>query len=437
MIVSILQDWTEFFLRWLHVIAAAFWVGLALGFLRLNLTLKSRNLHAEEARSAVSKHGHMQVSFETPATRAPQDEARGREDIWRAADDGFFRIARDLHMPAGAEPQIGWFRWEAYVVWLSGFALMVALYFVKADLYLIDPAVLALKTWQAIGLAILALIVGWLGYDYLAKTSWNESARRAAIFVFLVACAFALTHAFSGRGAFLVFGAIIGTNMAANVAHYLVPNQRRMLEAVRTGVALDEARLAVSRQRALHNNYFALPVLFLMLANHYPLAFASRFNWLIAALALIAGAAIRHFYIARHRGSGDLWWTWALAAAAGVAMVALSILGVETPRSRAAAPASAMDAIASVVAPRFADVEEIVADRCAVCHASAPSWPGLAAAPKGVMLETPAQILAHAHAIAAQAVWTRAMPPPGAEIPLGDDERRTLALWLAAGAPAR
>ncbi|HMN71085.1 MAG TPA: urate hydroxylase PuuD [Rhodoblastus sp.] len=402
MTLNILHDWCEFFLRWLHVVAAIFWVGLALGFLRLNLTLKS--------------------------TKA---------DVWRAADDGFFRISRDMNVPADAAPQIGWFRWEAYVVWLSGFALMVAIYFVRADLYLIDPAVLPLASWQAIGLALLWLVVGWLGYDRLAKAPWSETARRTAIAIFLVALAFALTRIFSGRGAFLLFGAIIGTIMAANVAHYLVPNQRRMLEAVRNGVAPDEARFAISRQRALHNNYLSLPVLFLMLANHYPLAFASRFNWIVASLALVAGAAIRHFYIARHRGSGDLWWTWGVAAAAGAAMIALSLLGVEQPQTRAAAPQNAMDAIAAVVAPRLADVEDVVADRCAVCHARAPAWPGLAAPPKGVMLESRAQIVAHARDIAAQAVWTHAMPPPGAETGMTDAERRILSLWVAAGAPAR
>ncbi len=401
-VVTIIHDWCEFFLRWLHVVAAIFWVGLALGFLRLNLTLKS--------------------------TKA---------DVWRAADDGFFRLSRDMNLPADAQPQIGWFRWEAYVVWLSGFALMVAIYFMKADLYLIDPDVLPLQPWQAILLALFALLVGWVGYDFLAKAPWSETTRRVAIFAFLVALAFAYTRVFSGRGAFLTFGAIIGTIMAANVAHYLVPNQRRMLEAIRKGEAPEEARFAISRQRALHNNYLALPVLFLMLANHYPLAFASRFNWIIATLALVAGASIRHFYIARHRGSGDLWWTWGLAAAAGAAMVALSLSGVERPQARAAAPASAMDAIASVVAPRLADVAEIVGDRCAVCHARNPAWPGLAAPPKGVTLETHAQIRAHAEEIAQQAVWTRAMPPPGAHAGMTDEERRTLALWIAAGTSAR
>lgn len=401
-VITIIHDWCEFFLRWLHVIAAIFWVGLALGFLRLNLTLKS--------------------------TKA---------DIWRAADDGMFRIARDINLPAEAQPRIGWFRWEAYTVWLSGFALMAVTYFLKADLYLIDPEVLPLQPWQAILLVLFALLVGWVGYDYLAKARWSETTRRIAIFAFLVALAFAYTRAFSGRGAFLTFGAILGTIMAANVAHYLVPNQRRMLEALRKGEAPDEARFAISRQRALHNNYLALPVLFLMLANHYPLAFASRYNWIVAALALVAGGAIRHFYIARHRGSGDLWWTWGLAAAAAAAMVALSILGAEHPQARAAAPQSATDAIAAVVAPRFADVAEVVGDRCTVCHARAPSWPGMAAAPKGVMLETRAQIRAHAQDIALQAVWTRAMPPPGAYAGMTDEERRTLALWLAAGPSAR
>ena len=399
----LLQEWAGTTLRWLHLIAAVFWIGAALAFLRLNLTLK--------------------------ATRA---------DVWRAGDDGYFRIARQEALAADAQPAIGWFRWEAYVTWLSGAALMVAMYFVDADLYLIDAAVWPLTRAWAIGLALGAITLGWLVYDYLCKApfGWSETFRRVAISAFLVAAVFGLTRVFSGRGALLTFGALLGTIMVANVAHVLVPNQRRMLEALRKGEQPEPQRLAASRQRALHNNYLALPVLFLMLSTHAPLVFAGRLAWAIASLALGVGALVRHFYIARHRGDGDLWWTWGAAVAGMVAMVWLSAIGAANPQA-AAAPRDAQSAIASVIAPRLGDVADILADRCVPCHARAPVWSGLATAPKGVRFDDPAEIRKHASQIALQAVWTHAMPPGGVDVGITEGERATIAAWLKAGAPAR
>lgn len=403
MLTALLADWADFFLRWTHVVAAIFWVGLALGFLRVNLNIKSR-----------------------------------KTATVRAADDGFFVIARTLAPPDDIEPQIGWFRWEAYVVWLSGLALMILRYFWQADLYLIDPARLPLATWQAIALVAVFLVVFWLAYDFLckAKTGWSETTRRALIFVLLSLCVIAAAQAFSGRGAFIVTGAVIGTIMAANVAHVLVPNQRRMLEAARKNESQDEARFAASRQRALHNNYLVLPVLFLMLSVHYPLAYAGRWNWLVAILALVVGAAIRHFFVARHRGDGNLWWTWGLAAAGALVMAALSYAGARTDYARAQ-PRDAVAAIFAVTAPRFADVEDVVAARCVVCHAGQPAWAGLAAAPRGLRLDRAGEVLAHARDIAIHSAWTNAMPPPGANVGMSEDERALLAAWLRAGARER
>ena len=397
----LLQDWTEFALRALHVIAAIFWVGLALGFLRLNLNLKS-----------------------------------GGADIWRAADDGFFRISRSLNPPADSTPQIGWFRWEAYVAWLSGFALMVLRYFLDADLYLVDLSKAPLVAWQAALIALGALVIAWLVYDFLCKAQigLSENMRRAAILVFLVALAFALTSVFSGRGAFLVLGAALGTIMAANVAHVLVPNQRRMLEAARKNEAQDEARHAASRQRALHNNYLALPVVFLMLSNHAPLAFDGRWSWLVAVLVIIVGAAIRHAFILRHRGQGGIAASVALAVAGALAIVALSWFGARADGARSADAADASAAIASVLPPSLADIEDIVAARCALCHAQAPAWPGLAGPPHGLAFDSPGALRVHARAIATQSAWTRAMPPPGVDTGMTETERATIAAWMKAGA---
>ncbi|MDE2364813.1 MAG: urate hydroxylase PuuD, partial [Hyphomicrobiales bacterium] len=333
-------------------------------------------------------------------------------------------------------PQIGWFRWEAYVVWLSGLALMALRYFWQADLYLIDLRKAALLPWQAVALALAGLVVGWLAYDFICKRAWDEPVRRAAIFILLGALSYVYADIFSGRGAFIEIGAITGTIMAANVAHVLVPNQRRMLAAARAREPQDEARFAASRQRALHNNYLGIPVVFLMLSTHYPLAFAGRYNWIVIALSFVVGAAIRHFFIARHRGQGALWWTLAVAILGAALMVWLSFAGAEQTLARAR-PTNAIDAIASVMSPDFGEVEDIVSARCVACHAKRPAWAGLATAPRGMLLDTPALIRAHAQDIARAAIWTRVMPPPGVDAGMTDDERATLAAWLKAGAPAR
>ncbi|MDE2577659.1 MAG: urate hydroxylase PuuD [Hyphomicrobiales bacterium] len=282
-------EWLAFALRALHVVAAIFWIGAALAFLRLNLTLKAT-----------------------------------QRDIWRSGDDAYFHIARQTSAPP-QRPQIGWFRWEAYVTWLSGLALLAAVYFVDADFYLIDPSIMALTRWQAIGATLAGIFVVQIAYELICKAPLPEAARRALVFATIALAAFVFAHVFAARGAMLILGASLGTIMTANVAHVLAPNQRRMWKALQAGSAPKETRLAASRQRALDNNYLALPTVFLMLSSHSPLAYAEHANWIIALLLVVAGAAIRHFYIARHRGAGDLWWTWALAAAACAGVLALSL----------------------------------------------------------------------------------------------------------------
>jgi uncharacterized membrane protein len=244
-------------------------------------------------------------------------------------------------------------------------------------------------------------------------------------YVFLVALTYGFTHVFSGRGAFTQIGALIGTIMVANVFVIIIPYQKKSVAAMLAGKEPDPRWGALGKQRSVHNNYLTLPVVFLMLSNHYPLFYATRFNWLIVAIVLAIGPVIRHFFNSRHEGKGSPWWTWGVAAAGMAAVAWLSAAGPRTVTLGALPPT-----------PKFADVSNIVMSRCAMCHATEPVWAGLATPPKGVLLDTDEHIRLHAPLIAAAAVRSDAMPP-GNITEMTPDERLTLASWLAAGAPTQ
>src|SRR5690606_38571216 len=241
----------------------------------------------------------------------------------------------------------------------------------------------------------------------------------------LVALAYGFTHLFSGRGAFVQIGALVGTIMVASVFVVIIPNQKKTVAALLAGREPDPAWGAEAKQRSVHNNYLTLSVVLLMIGNHYPLLYATRYSWAIVTIVLLLGPLIRHFFNSRHAGKGSPWWTWAAAAAGMAAIAWLS----------AAGPRGTEDGTAAATAD-FAAAEEIVVARCAVCHAATPAWPDVAAAPKGVRLDTAEAILRHAPLIDLNAVRSHAMPP-GNVTEMTAGERATLAAWLAAGAPAK
>src|SRR3546814_318771 len=263
-------------------------------------------------------------------------------------------------------------------------------------------------------------------YDLLCRSPLgrNDAALALVGFVFLVALAYLFTLVFSGRGMMMQLGGLIGTMMVANVFLVIIPNQKKVVADLLAGRQPDPKLGAQAKQRSLHNNYLTLPVIFTMIANHYPLAFASRWNWLILAVVLAMGAVIRHFFNTRHKTGRGPWWTWAAAAAGLAAIVWLS-----------AQPATRLDTAALPSGADFAEVENVVLSRCSMCHAAEPLWEGVEVPPKGVVLETPGQIRAHARAIGMQAVHTHAMPPGNVTF-IEEGERQLLATWIAAGAPA-
>ena len=256
-----------------------------------------------------------------------------------------------LVAPAQMPDSLTWFKWEAYTTWLSGFALLVLVYYLGADLFLIDKSVLDLTAVQAAGIAFVSLVVAWLAYEGLCRSPLgrHEVALALVGYAFLVALTYGFTHVFSGRGAFTQIGAIIGTIMVANVFVIIIPYQKKTVAAMLVGKSPDPAWGALGKQRSVHNNYLTLPVVFLMLSNHYPLFFATRFNWLIVAIVLAIGPVIRHFFNSRHEGKGSPWWTWGVAAAGMAAVAWLSAAGP---------PAATVGALPPT--PKFADVSNIV-----------------------------------------------------------------------------
>src|SRR3546814_675635 len=397
-VLGVLWEWAELAVRWLHVVAGIAWIGSSFYFIALDLSLKQRPGLPEGAGG----------------------------EAWQVHGGGFYNMVKYLVAPARLPDALTWFKWEAYTTWLSGMGLLALVYYLQAELFMIDATVMDLAPWLAVAISLAGLALGWVVYDLLCRSPLgrNDAALALVGFVFLVALAYLFTLVFSGRGMMMQLGGLIGTMMVANVFLVIIPNQKKVVADLLAGRQPDPKLGAQAKQRSLHNNYLTLPVIFTMIANHYPLAFASRWNWLSLAVVRAMGAVIRHFFNTRHKAGRGPWWTWAAAAAGLAAIVWLS-----------AQPATRLDTAALPSGADFAEVENVVLSRCSMCHAAEPLWEGVEVPPKGVVLETPGQIRAHARAIGMQAVHTHAMPPGNVTF-IEEGERQLLATWIAAGAPA-
>jgi uncharacterized membrane protein len=402
---DILWVWGEAFLRWLHVIAGIAWIGTSFYFVQLDYSLKRR-----------------------------EDLPQGAYgEAWQVHGGGFYNMVKYLVAPARLPAELTWFKWEAYGTWFSGFALVVAIYYAQASLYLIDPAVLDISPAAGIALSLIGLAAGWIIYDGLCRSPLgrDETVLAAVGFLFLVMVAWMCTRIFSARGAYMQMGALIGSIMAANVLMIIIPGQRKVVADLIAGRAPDPVHGVRGKQRSTHNNYLTLPVVFIMLAGHYPLAYATRWSWVILAVVIVMGAAIRHFFNTRHKGLPSPWWTWGVAVVCGLLIVWLSTLGpsqAERPRAKRADTAAR-------AAVTFGQVEDIVTSRCSMCHAAEPVWAGIQGPPKGIMLDTPARIRSHARAIAISAAWSSAMPPSNIT-GITAEEREVLVHWQASGRTA-
>lgn len=396
-----ISEWIGQILRWIHVITAVAWIGSSFYFIHLDLSLKKRE---------------------------GLPEGVGGE-AWQVHGGGFYNMRKYLVAPPELPKELTWFKWESYSTWISGFFLIVWVYYLQADLYTIDPAVRALAPWQAAAIGIGALGLSWLVYEGLCRSPLGRNGMllAAALFVYILLATYLFLQVFSGRAAFLHTGAMIATWMSASVFFIIIPNQRKVVAALMAGREPDPTLGKEAKLRSTHNNYLTLPVIFLMLSNHYPLAWSSQYAVAIVGLIVIAGAVIRHFFNSRHADQGSPLWTWAVAALALLIAVWLSMIGKPGNANLVEAPRQVTSA---TLAASFDEAVLTIQSRCSMCHAAEPVWEGIPIAPKGVRLDTAEEIARHAEMIRVQSVLTHAMPPNNiTEMTL--DERRVIALWLA------
>jgi uncharacterized membrane protein len=404
-VVSYLLDWAALLVRWLHVIAGIAWIGASFYFVWLDDHLLPL---ADDERNDPGVAG----------------------ELWAVHGGGFYRSQKYRLAPALLPPTLHWFYWEAYTTWLSGFGLLCLLYFVRAEAYLVDPAVAALTKSTAIAIALVALVASWLLYDGLCRSPLGRNAwALAAVLAALIGAeAWGLCHVFSGRGAFMIFGSALGTIMVANVLFVIIPGQRELVRAKQQGRDPDSAPGLRGKQRSVHNTYFTLPVVFVMISNHYAMTYGARYNWLVLIAMSCAGACIRAWFVARHKPAQNKGFMAALPAVLGVVTLGLVALALAPslwqnaglPRAGAAAPA--VDR---------ARVQQIVEQRCVPCHATNPTQPGFSAPPNGLIFERADQILAHLPEVQQQ--LTMRTMPLGNLTRMTEDERMTVLMWIGHG----
>jgi len=396
----VLWDWVEIAARWVHVITAIAWIGSSFYFIALDL-----GLHRD---------------------RSLPSGADG--DEWQVHGGGFYHIQKYLVAPEAMPDHLIWFKWESYATWLSGFAMLVLVYYLGAELYLIDPTVLELTVWQGVTISVASLAFGWLVYNTLCRVFVNadQNLLMLALFAVLVGMSWFYTQVFSGRAALLHLGAFTATIMSANVFFIIMPNQRIVVADLKAGRKPDPKYGKIAKQRSTHNNYLTLPVIFLMLSNHYPLIFATQWNWVIASLVFLMGVTIRHWFNTRHARKGNPHWTWGVTVILFLVIAWLSTAPMKVVDGEAALKG---DALRLASAEGFDGVVDIVQGRCSMCHAAEPGWEGLHWPPKGVVLETKAQIAHEAKRIYLQSGVTHAMPPGNLSY-MEPEERAAIVRWF-------
>ncbi|MBL8894354.1 MAG: urate hydroxylase PuuD [Rhizobiales bacterium] len=385
------SEWPNLLLRWAHLIAGIAWIGTSFYFIALDFSLRNRS-------SLPSGVGG---------------------EAWEVHGGGFYHVQKYVTAPGKLPDHLIWFKWEAYLTWVSGFLLLIALYYFNASTYLIDTAIMPLQPWQAIAISVGGIAAGWIVYDALCRSPLGDKTAwlAAALLLLILVAAYGFTHVFSGRGALINVGAFIGTIMAANVFMVIIPNQRKITAALLRGEKPDAKLGATGKQRSLHNTYLTLPVLLMMISNHYPMISDQRLTWVLIGLVIVSGALARYFLVRTEVGDSQEKTAWTLPLIGAALAVALIITEpVKLPAYQG--DVSDSDALA------------ITQTRCASCHSAMPSDRAIKEAPKGIKLETIDELKRYALQIETQAVKNKAMPL-GNKTKMTDEERAKLGAWIA------
>ncbi len=416
-----LTEWLNLGIRWIHMITGIAWIGASFYFVWLENNLNRAN---------------------------PRDGLAG--DLWAIHGGGIYHLEKYKLAPPQMPENLHWFKWEAYFTWLSGVALMLVVYYLNPSAYLIKPGV-DLAPEMAIVIGFGSMIAGYVAYHFLCDSALGKrpALLGAVLFVLIIAAAYGFSQIFSGRAAYIHVGAIIGTIMVGNVFFTIMPAQRALVKAIEDNTTPDPRLPAKGLLRSRHNNYFTLPVLFIMISNHFPSTYGSQYNWLILAGIAILAVLVRHYFNTRHASNK---FAWTLPAAA-LGMICLAYVTAPARPAPSATPVAAtssqqapaatlakVEAIGAAQTPAaaadgtdFAKVNSVIQERCAVCHSAQPSSPMFSAAPAGLMLDTPQQIQQQAAKIHAQSVASQIMPL-GNITQMTQEERDLIGAWIAQGA---
>jgi uncharacterized membrane protein len=387
-----LGEWVNLLLRWFHMIVGIGWIGTSFYFMALDFGLDTKE------RKSQGVYG----------------------TAWQVHGGGFYHVEKFTVAPPQLPAHLHWFKWDAYLTWMTGFGLLIVQYYLHAKSYLIDPAVMPLETWEAVAISVVSLLAGWAIYEALCRSPLGRNAvvLGTLVFALILIATVLYTKVFSARGAFLHVGAFVGTIMAFNVFMIIIPNQRKMVAQLLAGEVPDARYGAIGKQRSTHNNYLTLPVLVMMVSPHYPFLSAHPQSWLVVALIIVSGALIRH-YINRV-DAGDEWTRFGWAAPVAILAI-LGAIWLTAPRAPAAGGAAVSDA----------DVLALTARHCTMCHARKPTHESFQEAPKNVTLESIGDIRKYAPLILTQTVQNKAMPL-GNQTAMTEDERAKIGAWIAA-----